>query len=142
MKYCRSGLETGLSVVLGEGHLAGGAVAVDLEEGRGGFQVEFAGEASGVVALEAGAELTADAVSGVHERSEGGRLAARFECGCDRFHSVVTIDGLGEVVGDVVGGDEVLDRVGNRWVLLAALVHGTGNAVGSVQQIDSFAAQL
>ena len=53
----------------GEGHFAGGAVAVDLEEGGGGLEVEVAGEAGGVGALEAGAELAADAVAGVHERS-------------------------------------------------------------------------
>ena len=126
----------------GEGHFAGLAVAVDLEEGRGGFQVEFAGEASGVGTLEAGAELAADAVSGVHERSGAGRLAARFECRNDRFHSVVTVNGLGKTVGDIVGGLQCGDGAGEGLDFVAALVHGTGNAVDSVQQIDSFAAQL
>ena len=57
----------GLFGWMGEGHFAGGAVAVDVEQGGACLQIEVAGQAVGVGALEAGAELAADAVSGVHE---------------------------------------------------------------------------
>ena len=79
-------------------------MAGDAEEGGGSPEVEVAGEAMGVGPLEAGTELAADAVAGVHQRGRGGGWSADFEGGGDVGHAVVAIECLGKMVGDVVGG--------------------------------------
>lgn len=129
-------------VVQGEGHFAGGAVAVDVEQGGACLQIEVAGQAVGVGALEAGAELAADAVACVHQR--GGRCGrgACFERGGDVCHAVITVKGFGEAVGHVVGGRQCVDGAGVGHIFGAALVDVAGDAVCAVEHLDGLSAQL
>ena len=70
-------------LVLGNRHLAGLAVAGDLEEGGAGFQVEVVGEGCSVFAFQAGTELAAQAVAGVHQWGRGDGGGACFRGGRD-----------------------------------------------------------
>ena len=49
-------------------HFACLAVTGDLQDCSTGFEVKFAGKAVGVLALEAGTKLAADAIASVHQR--------------------------------------------------------------------------
>ena len=56
---------------LGDRHFAGLAVAVDPHQGIAGFQIDVAGQGRGVFAFQAGAQLAAQALAGVHEWGRG-----------------------------------------------------------------------
>ena len=85
-------------------HLAGLAVAGDPQQGGAGFQEEVAGQGGGVFAFQACTQLAAQAVAGVHEWGRGVGGGAGFEGWYDVGHTVVAVELLGQVVGDVVGG--------------------------------------
>ena len=92
----------GLLLVLGEGHLAGLAVAGDLEEGAAGFQEDVAWQDVGIFAFQAGAELAADAVARVHQWGRGRYRGARFKSGYNIDYAMVTVELFGKVVGNVI----------------------------------------
>ena len=87
----------------GEGHLAGAAVAGDAQQCCAGLEIEVAWQFISVFPLEACAQLTADAVTGVHEWGRSRGRCADFECRGDGCNAVVTIHLLGQMVSDVVG---------------------------------------
>ena len=65
----------------GDDHFTGLAVAGDLQQGVACLEVEVAGQRRGILALEACAELAADAVARVHQWGAGCDGCSGFEGG-------------------------------------------------------------
>lgn len=125
---------------MGEGHLAGAAVAGDAQQGRAGLEIEVAGQFASVFALEACAELAADTVAGVHQWGRGRGGCADLERWRDGCYAVVAIDLFGHVVGDVVGRHKRSRGILYRFVLWSTLVGWAGDGMGAVEQVDGLAA--
>ena len=125
---------------MGEGHLAGAAVAGDAQQGRAGLEIEVAGQFASVFPLEACAELAADAVTGVHEWGRGRGRCADFERRLDGCYAMISIDFLSQVIGDVVGRHKRSRGILYRFVLWSTLVDWSGDGVGAVEQVDGLAA--
>ena len=117
----------------GESHFTIAAVAIDFEEGIAGFHEDVAGQTVSILAFKAGAELSADAVAGVHEWGGIGRWRACFEGRGDLGHAVIKVELFCQTISDVIGRGEDGNGAACGQILWAAFCHRTGNAMGAVE---------
>ena len=130
----------------GEVHLAQLAVAVDSEGGVARTQVESSGQLLCLFVFEAGTQLAAQAITGVHDLLACGRCVGvfhlAFEGGLDVDDTMVMVELACQVIGDIVGTGEDCGKAVCVSILVTAAVTAAAHGPGAVEQLDCLATQL